>query len=86
MNRLTAWVGDEPFIYGYSQIKRKAEPWIPFLIEIKKKVEEKTNQKFNSCLLNDLIDFGTKRPPSSAKPLRKTSLKVKFFWLFLVLV
>ena len=32
-----------------------------------------------SSLLNGLIDFGTNSPPSSAKPLRKTSLKVKFF-------
>ena len=36
----------------------------------------KSLHKYNQ---NDLIEFGTKRPPSSAKPLRKTSLKVKFF-------
>ena len=33
-----------------------------------------TFKRFNSSFLNCLIDFGTKRPPSSAKPLRKTSL------------
>ena len=52
MNRLTAWVGDEAFLYGYSQIKRKAEPWSEFLLSLKSNVEEKTACKFNSCLLN----------------------------------
>lgn len=52
MNRLTAWVGDEPFVYGYSQIKMKAEPWLDSLLQIKNKVEERTNSTFNSCLLN----------------------------------
>lgn len=52
MNRLTAWIGDRPFVYGYSQIKRKAEPWSTSLLKIKQCVEEKTNQTFNSCLLN----------------------------------
>ena len=32
---------------------------------------------FNSSLLNGLIDFGTKRPPSSAKPFRNTFLNEK---------
>jgi len=52
MNRLTAWVGDEPYIYGYSQIKRKAEPWNSDLLELKEKVESISNLKYNSCLLN----------------------------------
>ena len=52
MNRLSAWAGDEPFVYGYSQIKRKAESWSPTLLEIKNLVETKTKQTFNSCLLN----------------------------------
>ena len=52
MNRLTAWVGDLPFTYGYSQIKRKADPWTINLLSLKTKVEEKTNYPFNSCLLN----------------------------------
>lgn len=52
MNRLTAWVGDEPFIYGYAQIKRKAEFWSNSLKTIKKQVERKTGHQFNSCLLN----------------------------------
>jgi alkylated DNA repair dioxygenase AlkB len=52
MNRLTAWVGDYPFTYGYSQIKRKAVPWSINLLSLKEKVEGKTNYPFNSCLLN----------------------------------
>ena len=31
----------------------------------------------NSSLVNGLINFGTNRPPSSAKPLRKTFLNEK---------
>lgn len=52
MNRLTAWVGDEPFLYGYSQIKRKAEPWADSILRVKTLVEEVTNENYNSCLLN----------------------------------
>ena len=52
MKRLTAWIGDEPFSYGYSQIKRKAEPWSPTMLKLKNLVEVKTNCTFNSCLLN----------------------------------
>ncbi len=52
MNRLTAWVGDEPFVYGYSQIKRKAEPWSDSILRVKSLVEQKTKKNFNSCLLN----------------------------------
>ena len=52
MNRLTAWVGDEPFIYGYSKIQRKADAWSSSMLQIKRKVEQHTKQTFNSCLLN----------------------------------
>lgn len=52
MSRLTAWVGDEPFIYGYSQIQRKADAWSTSMLEIKRKVEDHTKRTFNSCLLN----------------------------------
>ncbi|MBL55915.1 MAG: alpha-ketoglutarate-dependent dioxygenase AlkB [Flavobacteriales bacterium] len=52
MNRLTAWVGDRPFIYGYSQIKRKAQPWSESILFLKSLVEARTKSKFNSCLLN----------------------------------
>ncbi len=52
MNRLTAWIGDEPFFYGYSQIKRKAEPWNKSMLSLKRKVETVCKSSFNSCLLN----------------------------------
>jgi len=52
MSRLTAWVGDEHFIYGYSQIQRKADAWSTSMLEIKRKVEDHTKRTFNSCLLN----------------------------------
>ena len=32
------------------------------------------------------IFFGTKRPPSGAKPFKKTSLNEKVFFVFLVLI
>lgn len=50
--RKMAWFGDKPFTYTYSHIPRKAHPWIPVLQELKKKIEEKTGESFNSCLLN----------------------------------
>lgn len=50
--RLVAWYGDEAFPYHYSQQKKVALPWIEELTLLKKLVEAKTNEKFNSCLLN----------------------------------
>ncbi|MAW65171.1 MAG: alpha-ketoglutarate-dependent dioxygenase AlkB [Flavobacteriales bacterium] len=52
MNRLTGWVGNNSFLYGYSQIKRKAEPWTRTLLKLRSLVEKSTGQKYNSCLLN----------------------------------
>ena len=52
MNRLVGWVGDERFSYGYAQIRRDAEPWTESLLKLKDLVENATQTKFNSCLLN----------------------------------
>jgi alkylated DNA repair dioxygenase AlkB len=52
MNRLTGWVGDESFSYGYSQIKREAQLWTESLLKIKDLVEKSSGFKYNSCLLN----------------------------------
>lgn len=52
MRRLTAWYGDEPFDYTYSQVSRKALPWTETLAEIKTEVEKISGEAFNSCLLN----------------------------------
>ncbi len=50
--RKVAWYGDENFEYTYSNSTKKALKWTPELLELKKLTEEKTGEKFNSCLLN----------------------------------
>lgn len=50
--RETAWYGDEPFVYTYSRIPRRALPWNSELLELKALVEKETQETFNSCLLN----------------------------------
>lgn len=50
--RKVAWYGDHPFSYSYSGHTKKALPWIKELKDLKQIVEEKSNEKFNSCLLN----------------------------------
>ena len=50
--RKVAWYGDEPYKYAYSGIVRTAMPWIDVVLELKELVEQKTNELYNSCLLN----------------------------------
>jgi len=50
--RKVAWYGDEDFEYTYSNSTKKALKWTSELLELKKLTEEKTGEKFNSCLLN----------------------------------
>ncbi|WP_234111531.1 alpha-ketoglutarate-dependent dioxygenase AlkB family protein [Chryseobacterium sp. R2A-55] len=50
--RKVAWYGNEDFEYTYSKTTKKALPWIPELLELKKRIEEKSGETFNSCLLN----------------------------------
>lgn len=50
--RKVAWYGDFDFEYTYSNSTKKALPWTPELLKLKKIVEEKTGEHFNSCLLN----------------------------------
>lgn len=50
--RKTAWYGEKPFQYSYSNTTKTALPWTKELMEIKAIIEAKTNRKFNSCLLN----------------------------------
>jgi alkylated DNA repair dioxygenase AlkB len=52
MRRLSAWYGDRPFEYTYSQVSRQALPWTKTLAEIKSEVEKISGETFNSCLLN----------------------------------
>lgn len=50
--RKVAWYGDIDFEYTYSNSTKKALTWTPELLRLKKIVEEKTGEQFNSCLLN----------------------------------
>lgn len=50
--RKVAWYGDENFEYTYSNSTKNALPWTSELLQLKKITEEKTGEKFNSCLLN----------------------------------
>lgn len=50
--RKTAWYADSPYEYTYSKIRRTALLWSDLLIELKQIIEEKTEQIYNSCLLN----------------------------------
>ena len=50
--RKVAWYGEEEFPYTYSKITKKAMPWTKELLFLKKLIEHKTGEQFNSCLLN----------------------------------
>ncbi len=50
--RKVAWYGEKPFEYTYSKITKLAVPWTNELLEIKRLIEQKTGETFNSCLLN----------------------------------
>lgn len=50
--RKVAWYGDMEFEYTYSKITKRALPWTPALLELKKRVEASTDETYNSCLLN----------------------------------
>lgn len=50
--RKVAWYGEKPFKYTYSNTTKTALPWTEELLALKALVEDKTNETFNSCLLN----------------------------------
>lgn len=50
--RKTAWYGDDNYLYTYSNITKHALSWTSELRDLKQLVEEITEAKFNSCLLN----------------------------------
>ncbi len=50
--RKVAWYGDSDFEYTYSKTTKRALPWTAELLTLKLLIEEKTGEKFNSCLLN----------------------------------
>lgn len=50
--RKIAWYGNKPFQYTYSNTTKLALRWIDDLLILKEMVEQKTGDRFNSCLLN----------------------------------
>lgn len=50
--RKVAWYGDRPYAYTYSRRTKTALPWTSQLLQLKSLVEEKSGEKYNSCLLN----------------------------------
>jgi alkylated DNA repair dioxygenase AlkB len=50
--RKVAWYGDQDFEYTYSNTTKRALPWTKELLELKADTENRTGEKFNSCLLN----------------------------------
>ena len=50
--RKTAWYGDSNYVYIYSNTIKQALPWTRELVNLKQIVENLSNTKFNSCLLN----------------------------------
>ena len=50
--RKVAWYGDADYEYTYSKTNKRALPWTKELVELKQMIEDKTGEKFNSCLLN----------------------------------
>jgi len=50
--RKVAWYGDREFEYTYSKVTKKAHLWTPELLQLKKRIEQISDESFNSCLLN----------------------------------
>lgn len=50
--RKVAWYADTSFNYSYSGTTKTALPWINELLELKQLAETKSNESYNSCLLN----------------------------------
>jgi alkylated DNA repair dioxygenase AlkB len=50
--RKVAWYAETDFEYTYSKITKRALPWTPELLELKKIAESHSGETYNSCLLN----------------------------------
>ncbi|MDA9554670.1 alpha-ketoglutarate-dependent dioxygenase AlkB [Pelobium sp.] len=50
--RKVAWYADDQLEYIYSNRKKEGLIWTDVLLDLKRKVEELTNESYNSCLLN----------------------------------
>lgn len=80
--RKVAWYGDKPYRYTYSNTTKQALPWIDELLDLKKLIEQRSNEKFNSCLLN-LYHNGTEGMTwhSDAEKELKTNAAIASFSL-----
>ena len=54
--RKVAWYSDSDYLYKYSNTSKQALPLTMELLNLRKKIEEITYTKFNSCLLNLYLD------------------------------
>jgi len=51
--RLTAWYANDPSMqYSYSGVTQVVQPWLPELLELKKKITAVSGAEYNSVLLN----------------------------------
>lgn len=50
--RMVAWYGDNTYAYTYSKMTKQALPWTEDLLELKRKAEQLSGARYNSCLLN----------------------------------
>lgn len=50
--RLTAWVADPSILYTYSGLTLPWNGWTPSLLDVKKRVEQRSQTSFNSVLIN----------------------------------
>jgi alkylated DNA repair dioxygenase AlkB len=50
--RKVGWYGDRDFEYTYSNTTKRALSWTEELLQLKSIIEKRTNEQFNSCLLN----------------------------------
>lgn len=50
--RKVAWYAEKPFSYTYSKITKTANIWTSELLALKRIVEKKSGETYNSCLLN----------------------------------
>ncbi|MBP6659281.1 MAG: alpha-ketoglutarate-dependent dioxygenase AlkB [Chitinophagales bacterium] len=50
--RKVAWYADANFSYTYSKTTKQALAWTKELLALKEIIEQLTNEKYNSCLLN----------------------------------
>lgn len=52
VKRKVAWYGEQKFKYTYSNNTKLALPFTEELLELKESLEQRTNETYNSCLLN----------------------------------